>query len=209
MEISPLKLALLLFYSFLLGMGMGVFYDANRIIRVFFGVRYSKISFEGLYSLKLPFVKRPISLKSNRGVRKFAQNAVIFAGDMLSLLIATVGIIVLNYSYNSGRFRFFTVIGTLVGFLLYYFTFGKLVMLISEPIAILTKYAFLSIFVIFGYPLMSFARFVAKNFKKCVFLCSFTLENRYKKLYNIYEKDYLLEMSKNGFLQIEDKDSEK
>ena len=206
MEISPIKLAMLLFYSFLFGIGMGAFYDANRIIRVFCGCRYSENRFEKLYLLKLPFINRPITRKSNRGFRKNVQLAVVFLGDMICVVVSAIGILILNYAYNSGRFRFFTVFGVLIGFLLYYFTVGKLIMLISEPIAILIKYVFLSFLVIFGYPFKTFFCFAVKKLKKYVFLYSFTLENRAKKLYNIEEKKYLVEMSKNGFFDIDMED---
>lgn len=202
MEISPIEQAFLLFYSFLFGIGMGFFYDVCRIVRAFFGVRYSVGSFEKLYSLKIPFIDKKIEQKSKRRFRKIAQCIVVFVGDMLSLLIASVGIIVLNYAYNSGRFRFFTVLGVIIGFLMYYFTLGRLVMLVSEPVVILVKYVFLSFLVVIGYPIKLFFCFLLKNIKKCVFLYSFTLENRTIKLYNIKEEKYLFQMSKNGFLDV-------
>ena len=58
MEISPFLLAKLLLYSFFLGILIGVFYDVNRIIRIFLGERYSEGHFERLYSIKLPFLKK-------------------------------------------------------------------------------------------------------------------------------------------------------
>ena len=200
MEISPLRLAFLLFCSFLLGIGVGIFYDVNRIIRVFWGCRYSVDHFDKLYSLRIPFTERTIPKKSNHRFRETVQKTIVFIGDIGSVLTATIGVLVLNYSYNSGRFRFFTVIGLLVGFLLYYFTLGRLVMLISEPLVVLAKYVFLSALVIFGYPFKFFWGFAGKKLNKLVFLYSFTLENREKKMYNIEEKEFLLRLAKNGFL---------
>ncbi len=201
MEISPIRMALLLFYSFVFGMGVGVFYDANRIIRVFLGERYSRVGVEGIASWKLPICHKPIYLE---GKKKTVRKAVIFIGDFLCVLVAALGIIVLNYSYNSGEFRMFTFFGTAVGFLLYYHTVGRLVMLISEPLAILIKYLVFSFFIIFGYPFLKIGQIIVKNIKKVVFLYSFTLEKRSKKLYNVREEVYLFEMSKKGFLNIGD-----
>lgn len=203
MEISPIKLAFLLLFSFLLGLKIGIFYDANRIIRVFCGRKYSKGTFDKLYGLKLPFIRRQVVRKNSSKLSDFAQKTIEAVGDVMCVIATTVGVLVLNYSYNSGRFRFFTVLGALAGFLVYYFTVGKLIMLISEPTVILVKYAFLSVLVIFGYPVKSFFCFALKKLKKCVFLYSFTLEKKKKKIYNIKEKKFLLELAKNGFLDID------
>lgn len=201
MEISPIRMALLLFYSFCFGMGVGVFYDANRMIRVFLGERYSRSKLGGIAALKLPVCHRPVCLE---GKKRALRATVIFIGDFLCVLVAALGIIILNYSYNSGEFRMFTLFGVIVGFLLYYHTLGRLVMLVSEPLAILIKYLIFSFFIIFGFPFLKIGQIIVKNIKKVVFLYTITLEKRYKKLYNVKEEVYLLEMAKKGFLNIGD-----
>ncbi len=201
MEISPLMMARLLLYSFLWGGVTGAFYDACRIVRVFFGVRYANMRFGGLFEWRLPFIKKAISVgdKSDKIIGKCIRNAVIFTGDFASVLFAFGGLIVLNYAYNDGKFRFFTLAGLLVGFLIYYATAGKLVMLVSEPAAFIIKYVFCSIFLIFAFPIKKIFQIAVKNIRKLHFLYSFTLEKREKKVYNIEEKICLLEMAKNGF----------
>ncbi len=201
MEISPIRMALLLFYSFVFGMGVGAFYDANRIIRVFLGERYSRLGIGGLADWRLPICHKPIYLD---GKKKTVRTAVIFLGDFLCVLVAALGIIILNYSYNSGEFRIFTFFGAFAGFLIYYHTLGRLVMLVSEPLAILIKYLLFSFFIIFGYPFLKFGQIIVKNIKKVVFLYRFALEKRHKKLYNVKEEVCLLEMAKKGFLSIGD-----
>lgn len=199
MEISPLRLALLLFYSFVFGMAMGVFYDLHRIIRVFFGVRYSGTRFEKIENIKLPIVKKRINF-GQRKVSKISQNTIVFFGDFASVVAATMGIIILNYSYNSGKFRLFTVLGVFFGFLLYHFTLGRLVMTVSEPAAMLIKYVFLSFFILFLYPFYMAGKFISKKIAKCFFLYTFAIEKKQKRVYNIKEEVYLEKMSKNGFL---------
>ena len=203
MEISPIMMAWLLLYSVVFGIAVGAFYDANRIVRVFIGIRYSKKGFEGLYRMRLPIVNKPVSLKCS-GRFKVIKGVVIFLGDLITLLFGTIGIIILNYSYNSGSFRMFTLIGTVVGFLVYYNTLGRLVMLFSEGLAICIKYAITSLFVIIGYPLLKIGEIIVIFIKKIAFLYSFTLEKRREKLYNVKEEVYLLKMSKNGFLKNKD-----
>ncbi len=185
MEISQALLLLLLFYSFALGIATAIFYDANRIIRVLCGVKYSKKAYDRLYAIKLPITKRTVKMGESRG---FIKSAVINIGDFLSVLLAAGGLIVLNYSYNNGRFRFFTVIGLCVGFFFYRITVGKIVMAIAEPIAFICKYCFLSIFIFLSRPITKIVSFVSKNIKKVIYLCSLTIEKKRKKLYNINEK---------------------
>lgn len=200
MEISPLMMAILLFYSFMFGIFMGVFYDANRIIRVFFGISYGGIGVEKIAQWRLPFFKKKVRLKNERQGKRAVKTAAVFLGDVLCFLCAGIGVVILNYSYNSGEFRLFTVVGVIVGFLLYYFTIGKITILILEPVAAIVKYAFLSFFAVFLCPLYIIGKNMLKLLSKTVFLYTFTLEKRKERVYNIKEEVYLLKMSKNGFL---------
>ena len=199
MEISPIRMALLLFYSFVFGISVGVFYDANRIIRVLFGERYSGRASGRVARLKLPILKRAIC---QRPKRRALGAIVVFIGDFLCVLIAALGIIILNYAYNSGIFRMFTLFGTVGGFLLYYHTVGRLVLFISEPLAMFIKYLVFSFFIICGYPFLKIFKLAVQNIRKIVFLFSFTIEKKCKKVYNVKEEVYLVEMSKNGFLDV-------
>lgn len=190
MEISQTLLALLLFKSFVFGGICGVFYDLNRIVRVLFGVKYSKKAYDKLYAVKLPIVRKKVSMGEKSGA---LQAIVINVGDFLCVIFAAVGIIILNYAYNSGRFRFFTVIGMGVGFIIYRYTVGKLVIAVAEPIAFIFKYFLLSIILIFSCPFVKAGSHIGKFVKKIIYLYSFTLEKKKKELYNIDEKVFATE----------------
>ena len=200
MEISPLMMAMLLFYAVLFGIFMGVFYDANRILRVFFGVRYDGVGTQKIADLNLPFIKKPLGNKSGKQTGRALRYTIVFLGDFFCFVAAGIGIIILNYSYNSGEFRYFTVLGVILGFLLYYFSVGKLTIFLLEPAAMLIKYAVLSFFIIFWRPPYIIGKNIIKKLSKTIFLCTFTLEKQKERVYNIREEVYLLEMSKNGFL---------
>ncbi len=202
MEISPLMMARLLLYSFMLGMLTGAFYDACRIIRVFFGVKYAQHNLWGMREWRLPFIKKKLTgdFVADKWAKKMLRGAVIFTGDFLSVMLAVVGLLVLSYAYNDGKVRFFAMAGLAVGFWLYYFTAGRLVMLVSEPVAFLIKYVFCAFFVILFLPFQKIIQNVVKNIRKLHFLYSFTLEKKQKKVYNIEEKICLLELAKNGFV---------
>ena len=201
MEISQLVLLRLLLYSFFFGLATGIFYDVNRIFRVLCGVRYSKRIFTRLYEIRLPIVKRKLKMGISKG---FFQSLVINVGDLFCVLFAASGLIVLNYSYNSGRFRFFTVIGVCLGFLFYRFTVGKLLIRIVEPIAFILKYLILSFFIVFSRPFIKIGIFVGKKVKKSIYLYSFTLEKKRRKLYNIEGEVFA---SANGEESLPAKDS--
>ena len=200
MEISPILLAKLLLYSFFWGIATGILYDACRILRVLCGAMDVRMPKGKSISLKIPTVNRYISSERGKESRGFFKNVTIFFTDLASILAASVGLVVLNYGYNDGRFRFFTVIGALLGFLLYYFTLGKLTVGVLAPITFFIKYAFFSLFAILWSPFRFFAKIVIKNVRKTYFLCQIAIEKRRKKEYNIYEKVLLLELSKNGFI---------
>ena len=129
MEISPLTLSILLVSSFLWGGIVGVINDINKMIRVFLCGeevfdRYRKMAaFFRLEKKKRQFLK----------FNKVSFNVLLFVQDLFCVLIATLGLILLNYYYNDGYFRFFTFLAAVGGFAIYYFTFGKLVRAVSEP----------------------------------------------------------------------------
>jgi hypothetical protein len=188
MEISQITLAIMLLYSFLFGIAVGILYDVNRVVRVLFGVRYSKKAYSRLYSLRLPISKKNVLIGSSKG---FWQSLVINLGDALCVLVATVGAILINYGYNSGRFRFFTVAALIVGFVIYRFSIGRILIFVTEPLAFICKYIFLSICDLLALPLRKITALICKFVKKISSLYIFTLENKNKKLYNIREEVFV------------------
>ena len=64
MEISPILLAKLLLYSFYLGIGTGMLYDAFRIFRVLCGAMDVSMPKGKSISLKIPTTKRYMTSKN-------------------------------------------------------------------------------------------------------------------------------------------------
>jgi len=202
MEISPVLLAKLLLYSFCFGVATGIFYDINRLIRSFLGIECFESGNKREISFKLPLINKSISLGQSKNVNGFFKGAVIFVGDMVTVMFAGIGILVLNYSYNDGTFRFFTVVGVFAGFLMYFFTVGQFTKYILSALAFFFKYCFCAFFVILGYPFKYFLNFVIKFVRKIFFLFKIVLEKRRKRVYNIYEKVCSLDLAKNGFMDM-------
>jgi hypothetical protein len=153
MEISPIRLFYLLLSSFFLGVGVGAVYDVHRIVRIFFGVQYSKKRPSELLLRPLPMVGRPLGEIRQRKWKNCFLSVLIFLQDVFFFCLAGVGIVILNYAYNDGQFRFYTVVALLFGFLSYYFTIGKLVIYLSEWIVFFLRAAFSILFFLLFAPL--------------------------------------------------------
>ena len=193
MEISQITLAKLLLYAFLLGLAVGALYDAGRLLRILLGVERSDGFGSRIYEWKLPICKRP--MRSGEG-RRVSRALVINICDFLCVIAATLGILILSYAYNSGRVRFFTLLGATVGFFLYRAFLSKILMLSCRPIVLLARYLLLSFLAIFCAPFAKMYRFVLKYIKKIAYLYIFTLEKIKEKVYNIEEEVLLAENSK-------------
>ena len=71
-----------------------------------------------------------------------AKQIAVFVEDMVFSLIALILTFVFVITFNNGEVRFFVLIGELLGFIVYYFTVGRAVMLLSKAIINLVKKIF-------------------------------------------------------------------
>ena len=89
-------------------------------------------------------------------------NVYIALGDVLFVTICGVITVLVAYAYNSGKVRVIILIGLLIGFVIYYFTVGKIVMKLSELIAFLLRSAVLYILEIFSFPVRKAVEYIKK-----------------------------------------------
>ncbi len=188
MEIYPLIQAKLLWLSFVFGCGLGVLRDIFRLLSAFFGDGYAEKASSKLFGAKLPIIRKPVSSGVDNKICAIFTKCIEIIGDFATIVFAGIGITILNYGYNNGEFRFFAVFGAFCGYAVYFFTLGKAVKNTFVPISFIIKYLFCAFFVAFGYPLVRILSFFVKNIKKLIFLCSFTIANKVKKVYNIKVK---------------------
>ena len=141
MVISQWQLALLYLNAGLLGIGLGLFYDVLRMVRMFFGERFSTAT-NRLCHQKLPLIQ----MKSQRKHHKRLSAVVIFALDFLFCLVSAIAIILLFYQMNNGKLRFWAFPMAGIGFYLYRMTIGRLVMLCSETVAFFLEAAIRYVF---------------------------------------------------------------
>lgn len=200
MEISPIRLLWLLICSCGFGLAVGVLMDLHRLIRVCFGVRYSEKTWEKLYAKPLPILRRPLRPSKPTKAKRLCLNTLIFLQDVLLLTVTAIGVVLLNYYFNQGRFRIYTVAAVLLGFLLYYFTIGKLTMLCSEGIVWLVRSVVTVIFVLISRPIAVFVGFFGKNVKKLMKKIRKAIAKKRKRVYNKYKEKNALEKAEHGFL---------
>ncbi len=193
-------MSLLLLYSFLFGGTVGVLNDLHRLTRIFFGVRYSKKRFTRLYEARLPLLGRAVGEIGTGKIKRVFLPALIFLQDVLLFSFAAAGVAILNYYFNYGQFRLYTVFATLVGFVVYYFTVGKLVMLFSEGIICLARIALTMLFFLLTRPFVFLFRMIRFVLLKISAKIKEAIANRRKRLYNIRMRDHMLREAEQGFL---------
>lgn len=103
-------------YSFILGFGFGLLYDFFRIIRMTVTVP------EILYS-------RDKGVKSRR---RITVDLTVFVCDILFFVSAACITAIFIFHVNNGNIRGIALFGSLIGFILYYNTVGRLITLISH-----------------------------------------------------------------------------
>jgi len=200
MEISPIRLLFLLLSSFGFGIGIGVFYDVHRILRVLFGVQYTKNRPTKYFSKPLPILKRPLGEIKRGKIKTAFLSVLIFMQDLLLCCVSAVGIVILNYAFNDGRFRFYTILALFGGFFLYYFTVGKLMMFLSEWIVFFLRSVFSIFFFLLSRPWVILWRFLGKIVKKSRANLQKTIANQRKKVYNIHKVNDCFRAADRGFL---------
>ena len=78
-------------------------------------------------------------LKVSKKKKRVALPLIFFALDFVYALLCGCAFILLEYYANDGTPRAFSFFGVLLGFVLYYFTLGRLVLAISERIAFVIR----------------------------------------------------------------------
>ena len=161
MGIDPALLFRLLAVSLLAGVAMGVLYDVLRIGRVMLGMsRYTEAADAPLFC---PKFYKPRCKKSGKGVSHAFKNVLLILQDFFFCLTAGVVIALLLFSHNNGEFRGFVFLGLVVGFTVYYFTVGRLVIRASEYVVFALKTLFLYAVYYLTLPFITFGRFAAKH----------------------------------------------
>lgn len=194
MEQNPSLLFRLLLASFLFGVVLGGLYDLLRISRVLLGIsRYTDAASAPAFCPK--FRKLPREKKRMPAARVL-QNSILVVQDILFCLAVGILTAILLFSQNNGEFRWFVLVGLVIGFAAYYFTVGKLVITASEYIVFALKTAFLYLLYYATLPLILLGRFLLGQTGRII---GFFREKRIVK-YDKTVRDRLLAEARQGFL---------
>ncbi len=124
----------LLLYSFLIGVLLGLVYDAFRVLRI---ALYGRKKAEKEKMIPLAGDAKSID-KILKGEQKQGFPSLsfffIFVCDIAFCVFSALMVTVMLFQFGDGRVRLFSLLGAFVGFTVYYFTVGKIVMLFSDVI---------------------------------------------------------------------------
>ena len=179
---------------------MGLLHDLHRITRVLLGVRYGEKRFDRLYAVRLPLIGKSMERQRDRTGKRVALTVLIFFQDLILFGFAGVGTVLLNFYYNNGQLRLYTVAGLVTGFLIYYVTLGRLVMLVSEGIAFFLRAGLTLLLWLVSRPFVLFVVFLWKNIEKIRQKFKKTIANKRKRVYNISKVNGIREEAERGFL---------
>ena len=201
MEISPILMAKMLFIAFLFGIQSGVAFDVGRTFRaLFFGdIKNEKI--KKMQAVKLPFSGRALCKKEKRATR-YIKNTVIFFFDFFWVIYLCIGLMNINYSYNNGGIRIFTIFGVLGGFCIYYFTVSKIVFFIMELLSFSLRFCFFMLFDTVSFPFFKIYNNLVKKIKKRCEKMRLDIEKKRKKVYNVSEVVYKNTDAENNHVRV-------
>ena len=125
-----------------------------------------------------------------------SNSVVIFLQDILFCLVVTAASAWYLLYENMGKIRMFIILGEVLGWIIYYFTIGDIVIKFSEKIinilkrilGVITKWVFMPLIRILCSILRLFAvpfKFIFKIATKLAIIMNFRLKRRYIMMYNL------------------------
>ena len=205
MEISQSSLAYMLLWSLLLGIGLGAVYDAIRIIRVFLTLGESEGGIfirSAVRKLKLPLIDKEKMIKRlEKKKKRILRELLFFFLDLLYALFCGCAFILLEYYANDGTPRAFSLFGVIAGFLIYYFSLGRLVYALSERIVLVLRVVIAYLELPFEYLGRSIRGLYAKVKSRRLY----RQEEKRARDFDKKRREELLSMARMAFLELEDK----
>lgn len=123
----------LVLYSFFFGIFLGIVYDAVCLVRVVCGVGRGSAVSRRLYSMRLPLIRSGRAyLRAVRG--RSASFVLLLVGDIVYSLIAAVVYAVFITHTNNGRVRWYYLLFSGIGFLVYHLTVSRIVLAAFEVV---------------------------------------------------------------------------
>lgn len=135
MEISIKIQLLTALYSIVLGVFIGLIYDCFKIFRKFLLFEVSEKLKSFIKKIKLPL----ISLNFHGENLKTRHKLTYLILDILFFIVITPIMQIFVYAFSNGIVRWYIILGTFVGFIIYYFSVSKIVLSVFEFILLIFK----------------------------------------------------------------------
>ncbi len=171
-------------YAVVLGLSLGLFYDAIRLLRMLLGVSYRGKFAHGPFDRLASGVRtRVAAYRLRYRFLRIASRVLDFFLDVFFFALAGVAFALFLYVWADGVFRFLFLIGMLFGFYLYRKTVGRIVFFFLRELASFTYLLLYLAYKVISIPI----RFVVMK----IFL------RLLKKIYLIIQKKYAIIKTKN------------
>lgn len=150
--------AALIIKAALLGVVLGVIYDVFRFLRI----SASSNVPSGAFFEKIRPKKPILTQRKQKKTIKIGKKAIVFIEDILFFIISAVAEILFFLGLNDGEIRIYCLIFTLIGFILYLLSIGRIVIYFSSVIIFFVKCLLYWLFYIIIIPVKHFLKFVKK-----------------------------------------------
>lgn len=171
----------------------------HRLLRALLGERCSGRFAECTASVCLPILGRPLRTPRETKPFKILLATIGAVQDVALFVFAGVGITVIQYYFNNGKFRFYPLAAMAVGFLIYSLTIGKLLLRLTDIFAFAICACFSIFFAIFITPVRIFVKFFGKIAKRICGNLGKSIAKKRRQVYNKYKKKRLLQQAEHGF----------
>ncbi len=188
MEISPIQLFQMLLTSFLLGGAVGILCDLYRSFMMLLGA----------YHCSVPNRKEK---KTESPKVSWCEWMAQLLGDLLFFVTVAVGIVVINYTFNDGKMRIYTIFGIFFGYFIYRISVRKLVLFLLNRTVFFLRRVFFTVFSVIFLPFRKICSFLYKKSYKIRKKIKKGLEKKREQVYNIYVKKYSSKIAQKEDLQ--------
>ncbi len=125
----------LILFFLLPGMGLGAIYDVFRILRI------ARTDSQGsVLSMLLAHFKiqKPMDIQSEQKKQK-AEWYIVFIEDFIFCILASLTELLLFYHLNGGVIRVYAIFISVLGFVLYKITLGRLIMFLAKNMILIFR----------------------------------------------------------------------
>lgn len=185
------------------GVFLGIVYDIFRILRI---SRASELSVSGaLYDKIRP--RKPLFGNTSRIFKtksiKIADKVIVFIEDVLFWLIVAVTEILFIFHTNGGEIRIYCLLSSILGFILYNRTLGRLVTMFAKQIIFLFRCLIYWVLYAIIYPIKLMINGI-KKIALCVYQVTLgrifvSIKNKKRKSYSDKMKSAMLTAAGCGF----------